>query len=97
MLHYQDLDKFNVSNPPLFPSIPLSRIIVDNLHLLLHVADVLINQFIIELRCQDAIDQRKRFTGHFDISKLEHLDNYEKFVTSLGIHFSFILERHLSS
>ena len=24
--------KFNVSNPPIFPSIPLTRVVVDNLH-----------------------------------------------------------------
>ena len=77
--------KFNIPNPPLFSSIPLSQIVIDNLHLFLRVADVLINQLITELRRQDAIDQHKRFTGHFDISKFKHLDNYEKFVTSLGI------------
>ena len=84
--------KFNVSNPPLFPTIPLSHIVIDNLHLFLRVADVLINLLITELRRQDVIDQRKRFNGQFDVSKFKHIAAYEKFVTSLGIpSFSFYI------
>ena len=78
-------EKFNVSHVPLFPTIPLSHVVIDNLHLFLRVADVLINLLITELRQQDSIDQRKRFTGQFDVSKFKHLENYEKFVSSLGI------------
>jgi hypothetical protein len=59
--------------------------VIDNLHLFLRVADVLINLLITELRRQDSIDQRKRFTGQFDVSKFKHLESYEKFVSSLGI------------
>ena len=51
--------KFNVSHVPLFPTIPLSHVVIDNLHLFLRVADVLINLLITELRRQDSIDQRK--------------------------------------
>ena len=52
--------KYNVSNPPLFPTIPLSRVVIDNLHLFSRVANVLINIFITELHCQDSIDQESR-------------------------------------
>ena len=45
--------KFNVSHVPLFPTIPLSHVVIDNLHLFLRVADVLINLLITELCCQD--------------------------------------------
>lgn len=56
-----------VSNPPLFPSIPLKNVIdIDNLHLFLRVSDVLIDQLILELRRQDTIDKTKRFTT-FDV------------------------------
>ena len=82
MLLYLDRNKFNVSH---VPTIPLSHVVIDNLHLFLRVADILINLLITELRCQDSIDQRKRFTGQFDVSKFKHLENYEKFVSSLGI------------
>ena len=77
--------RYNVSNPPLFPTIPLSRVVIDNLHLFLRVADVLINLLITDLRREDSIDQRRRFNGQFKVSSFKHLESYEKFVTSLGI------------
>ena len=42
--------QFNVSHSPLFPTIPLVNVVIDNLHLFLRVADVLINHLIEELR-----------------------------------------------
>ena len=42
--------KFNVSNLPLFPSIPLTNVVVNNLHIFLRVSDVLIDLVIVELR-----------------------------------------------
>ena len=42
--------QFNVSNKPLFLSIPLTNVVIDNLHLFLHVSDVLIRLLITELR-----------------------------------------------
>ena len=77
--------RYNVSNPPLFSTIPLSRVVIDNLHLFLRVANVLINLFITELRRQDSIDQCSRFNGQFRVSSFKHLESYEKFVMSLGI------------
>ena len=37
--------QFNVSRQPLFPTIPLTRVVVDNLHMFLRVGDVLIDFF----------------------------------------------------
>ena len=76
--------KFNVSHPPLFPTIPFVNVVVDNLHLFLRVADVLINHLIEELRRQDAIDKAKKFST-FECSKYRHIYHYEKFVSTLGI------------
>ena len=45
------------------------------------VADVLIDQLILELRRQDAIDKAKIL----DVKKCRHLDRYQNFVWSLGI------------
>ena len=73
-----------MSHPPLFPTIPFVNVVVDNLHLFLRVADVLINHLIEELRRQDAIDKAKKFST-FECSKFQHVYNYEKFVSSLGI------------
>lgn len=85
--------KFNVSNPPLFPSIPLHNVVIDNLHLFLRVSDVLIDLLIVELKRQDAIDKARSFSN-FDINKYKHIEGYQSFVTSLGISgFQFYIGR----
>lgn len=76
--------QFNVSNSPLFPTIPLTHVVIDNLHLFLRVSDVLLNLLITELRRQDAIDKTKRFSS-FEISKYKHIQGFQQFVKSLGI------------
>ena len=53
--------KFDVSHPPQFPTIPLTNVVIDNLHLFLWVADVLINLFRW-LRRQDAIAKVIKFS-----------------------------------
>ena len=47
--------RFNCTNMPLFPSIPIDHTIVDILHLFLRVTDVLFNLLIIEVRRKDAV------------------------------------------
>ena len=76
--------EYNVSHAPLFPTIPLTNVIIDNLHMFLRVSDVLINLLVVELKRQDAIDKVKRFTC-FDAVKYKHLHSYQKFVASCGV------------
>lgn len=57
---------------------------IDNLHMFLRVSDVLINQLLVELKRQDAIEKVKRFTS-FDAVKYKHLDGYQKFVAGCGV------------
>ena len=76
--------QFNVSNPPLFPNIPLVNVVIDNLHLFLRVSDVLINHLIEEFRRQDAIDKVKTFSS-FETSKYKHLQEFERYVAGFGI------------
>ena len=65
--------RFNVSHPPLFPKIPLKNVVIDNLHVFLRVADVLIDLLIVELRRQDSamklsstmFDGRYKHLGRF--------------------------------
>jgi len=45
--------EFNVSNVPLFPKIPLTNVVIDNLHMFLRASDVLIDLLIGELRAFD--------------------------------------------
>ena len=49
--------EFNVSHEPLFPSIPLTHVVIDNLHMFLRISDVLIDLLILELKHQDCIDK----------------------------------------
>ncbi len=76
--------KFNVSSPPLFPTIKLKNVVIDNLHLFLRTSDVLIELLLIELKRQDAIDKVTKFKK-FDKSKYKHVSAYQDFVTSLKI------------
>ena len=46
----QGKKQFNVSHRLMFQMIPLSRVVIDNLHLFLRVADVLIDLLIVELK-----------------------------------------------
>ena len=49
--------RFNVSHLPLFTNIPLTRVVVDNLHMFLRVTDTLIDRLIAELRKLDQVDK----------------------------------------
>ena len=76
--------EYNVSRVPLFPTIPLTRVVIDNLHLFLRVSDVLIDLLNFELRRHDSIDKVKTF-NNLDFNKYKHIDGYQKFVSGLGI------------
>ena len=85
--------KFNVSRRPLFTTIPLTNVVIDNLHLFLRVADVLINLLIMELRRQDCIEKQRVFS-EFNHVKYKHCAAFERFVCSLGIPgYSFYIGR----
>lgn len=45
--------RFNCARVPLFPTIPLHRVVIDSLHLFLRISDVLINLLIRDLRILD--------------------------------------------
>ena len=83
--------QYNVSRKPVFPTIPLDHVVIDNLHLFLRVSDVLIDQLIMELLRLDAIDKARRVAG-LDRTKHKHVAAFEEFVGSLGISgFSLFL------
>ena len=46
-------NRYNVSNEPIFLTIPLTRVVVDNLHMFLRVADTLIDLLLVEIRRLD--------------------------------------------
>lgn len=73
-----------MSNAPLFPTIPLTIVVIDNLHLFVQVSDVLLDLLITELKRQDSIEKVKRFSS-FDITKYKHMQGFEQFIKGLGI------------
>ena len=76
--------QYNVSRKPVFPTIPLDHVVIDNLHLFVRASDVLIDQLIMELLRLDAIDKARRVAG-LDRMKHNHVAAFEEFVWSLGI------------
>ena len=79
--------QYNVSHPPLFPTIPLKNVVINNLHLFLLVLDV------IKLRRQDAIDRVKKFSS-MDLTRYRHIQSFQNFVSSFGIPgFEFYVGR----
>ena len=83
-------EKFNVKNSPLFPSIPISRVIIDSLHLFLRISDNLINLLIMDFRRLDAIDKKKTFNDVNDFSKFKHMAGWEEFLNNkLKIPFNW--------
>ncbi len=76
--------QYNVSHKPIFPTIPLTRVVVDNLHMFLRVTDVLIDLLIAELRKRDSLDKVNRLHS-FDKSKYTHLATFERVLKDMGI------------
>ena len=73
---------FNVTHHPIFPNIPLKNIVVDNLHMFLRVADVLIDLLIGALRTLDRIKESMKIQS---TDGLNHLSTYEAALKSMGI------------
>ena len=85
--------EYSVSHKPLFPSIPLTHVVINSLHLFLRTSDVLIDILIVKLRRQDAIATVKKFSNP-NLSKYRHIQNFQTFLSSLGIPgFEFYVGR----
>lgn len=85
--------KFNCSNPPIFPSISISHVVIDNLHLFLRIADTLINLLILDARRLDAIDSL-RTIPEFDRLKYTYCSHLEKCFRDVGVvGFQFYVGR----
>ena len=79
--------KYNVSHEPNIQTIPLTRVIVDNLHMVLRVADTLIDLLLLKLR---HLDKTERATKVKSLDQLQYIKKYEATLQALGISgFSF--------
>ena len=50
-------NRFSCCQKPIFPFIPIKRVVIDSLHLFLRIADVLINLLIRDLGIKDGINK----------------------------------------
>ena len=85
--------KYGCIHQPLFPIIPLNRVIPDILHLFLRITDILINLLIQELRRMDAIENLRK--SEFNQTAAKHLNTY---ITQLNdfckIPFHMYMDKH---
>eukprot|EP00112_Aurelia_sp_Birch-Aquarium-sp1_P026799 Seg9737.2 transcript_id=Seg9737.2/GoldUCD/mRNA.D3Y31 product="hypothetical protein" protein_id=Seg9737.2/GoldUCD/D3Y31 len=80
--------KFNCQNKPLFDFIEIDHVVIDTLHLFLRICDVLIENLILRMKTEDAI-QKSIFSSGFDVTKYKQMKHYVDLLNSLGIPFSF--------
>ena len=63
--------------------VPMERVVIDNLHLFLRVADNLINLLILDLHHLDGIEKCNKL----DRSKATNIREYEAFLIHAKFHF----------
>ena len=86
-------NKFNCNNPPLFPFIPITRVVPDSLHLFLRISDQLIHQLIRDLKQLDNITSTTRLDKICD-ERMNRICSFQKFVKDLGLHdFKFYVDK----
>jgi len=59
-LSKQNKERYNCRHIPLFPFIPIERVIIDTLHLFLCISDNLTNLLIRDLRMQDDLNKKRK-------------------------------------
>ena len=84
-------DKYGCCREPIFPFIPIDRVIIDTLHLFLRVSDLLLNLLIRDLQILDGI---KKGTSKLpDKTKHKNMKAYEEFLNGpCKIRFKWYLD-----
>ena len=59
-LSKQNKERYNCSHIPLFPFIPIKRVIIDTLHLFLCISDSLTDLSIRDLKMQDDLNKKRK-------------------------------------
>lgn len=82
--------KYGCVEQPLFPSIPISHVVIDTLHLLLRISDVLMNLLLADLERHDEL--KKLNLKEFDPSKLPYMAKFQAFLNDdCGIPFEIMI------
>ena len=71
-----------LSQMPIFKTIPLTRVVVDNLHMFLRVVDTFIDLFFHALLTLDSVNQSLRVRS---LDGLSHLSKFETRLKEMGI------------
>ena len=83
-------NKYGCVEQPLFPSIPISHVVIDTLHLLLRISDVLMNLLLADLERHDEL--KKLNLREFDLSKLHYMAKFQAFLNiDRGIPFEIFI------
>ena len=82
--------KYGCAEQPLFPSIPISHVVIDTLHLLLRISDVLMNLLLADLEQHDEL--KKLNLKVFDHSKPPYMGKFQAFLNDdCGIPLEIII------
>lgn len=79
--------QYNVSSPPIFPMIPLTHVVVDNLNMFLRVADTLVDLLIGALRTMDKVNKSLRVRSLEGLTNLKKIENSLKELGVSGFNF----------
>ena len=83
--------RFSCCREPIFPFIPITRVVIDSLHLFLRITDVLINLLIRNLQILDGITKARDVTRTHTNS---YTETYKKFLNvDCKIRFKWNVER----
>ena len=74
--------KYNCTRSPIFPSVPVSRIIPDTLHLFLRIMDQLVYQLTYHLRY---MDNCVKLSNTFIVENCDNLMRFQQFIKKIGI------------
>ena len=73
-------NRYNCRRAPLFPFIPVKRVVIDSLHLFLRVGDILINLLIRDIRILDGIESST--SSNNSTLSTKNTDVYVEFLNS---------------
>ena len=74
--------RFNCNSSPIFPSVPISKVIPDTLHLFLRIMDQLVYQLTFYLQQRDNI---VRLNPDLKLETCSNLMRFQQFINHLGI------------
>ena len=80
--------RFGCIHPPLFQTIPITRIIPDTLHLFLRITDVLFNLLITDIRRYDGITKATTSNTTENCTYLQEFEQFINVTCKIPFHFS---------